>query len=99
MVMAGANCYTYENGFMHAKVMIVDDEVLSCGTANMDIRSFTLNFEVNAMIYNAEKAQEMTAAFHADLSHCRRITKDSYLGRPLKVRFKEQTCRVLSPLL
>jgi cardiolipin synthase len=99
MIMAGANCYTYENGFMHAKVMVVDDEVVCCGTANMDIRSFTLNFEVNAAIYNAEIAQEMTAAFNADLTHCRRITKDVYLGRSLKIRFKEQTCRILSPLL
>jgi len=99
MVMAGANCYTYEKGFMHAKVMVVDEEVICCGTANMDIRSFTLNFEVNATIYNAEKAVEMAAIFAEDQKNCKQITKDKYLGRSLKVRFKEQTCRILSPLL
>lgn len=99
MIMAGANCYTYENGFMHAKVMVVDEEVICCGTANMDIRSFTLNFEVNATIYNEEKAKEMTETFISDLKRCRLITRDKYLSRPLLIRFKEQTCRILSPLL
>ena len=57
--MAGANCYTYNNGFLHSKGMIVDGKVLCYGTANMDIRSFALNFEVNAVIYDEKKAQEM----------------------------------------
>lgn len=99
MVMAGANCYTYENGFMHAKMMIVDEEVICCGTANMDIRSFTLNFEVNATIYNKEKAAEMAEVFRRDKVLCHKITKDKYLRRTLKIRFKEQTCRILSPIL
>ena len=55
MVMAGANCYTYNNGFLHSKGMIVDDRVLCYGTANMDIRSFALNFEVNAVIYDEKR--------------------------------------------
>lgn len=55
MVMAGANCYTYNNGFLHSKGMIVDGKVLCYGTANMDIRSFALNFEVNAVIYDEKK--------------------------------------------
>ena len=59
MVMAGANCYTYNNGFLHSKGMIVDGKVLCYGTANMDIRSFALNFEVNAVIYDEKKAQEV----------------------------------------
>ncbi|MDR2546946.1 MAG: cardiolipin synthase [Lachnospiraceae bacterium] len=99
MVTAGANCYTYRDGFMHAKVMVIDDEVASCGTANMDIRSFTLNFEVNAIIYSKEKAKELSDAFLEDVKRSRQITKDAYLSRPLKIRFKEQTCRILSPLL
>lgn len=55
MVMAGANCYTYNNGFLHSKGMIVDDRVLCYGTANMDIRSFALNFEVNAVVYDEKR--------------------------------------------
>ncbi|MDE7224311.1 MAG: cardiolipin synthase, partial [Acetatifactor sp.] len=99
MVMAGAKCYTYENGFLHSKGLVVDDEVLCYGTANMDIRSFSLNFEVNAVVYDAGKARDMTAIFDRDLEHCVQITRESYASRGLKTRFKEQVCRLLSPLL
>lgn len=99
MVMAGANCYTYNNGFLHSKGMIVDGKVLCYGTANMDIRSFALNFEVNAVVYNEKKAQEMVHIFEEDLKVCRQITKDVYGSRNLMIRLKEQVCRLLSPLL
>lgn len=52
MVAAGAKCYVYDNGFLHAKTLSVDGLVACVGTANMDIRSFALNFEVNATIYS-----------------------------------------------
>ncbi|HBA70465.1 MAG TPA: cardiolipin synthase [Lachnospiraceae bacterium] len=99
LVMEGAKCYTYEEGFLHAKGMVVDDKVLCYGTANMDIRSFALNFEVNAVIYNEEKALEMRQIFDEDLKHSRQITKNIYVGRSLLIKFKEQVCRLLSPLL
>lgn len=99
MVMAGANCYTYNNGFLHSKGMIVDGKVLCYGTANMDIRSFALNFEVNAVIYDEKKAQEMVDIFQKDMEVCRQITRDYYVARRLKIRIKEQICRLLSPLL
>lgn len=99
LVMAGADCYTYDNGFLHSKGLVVDDEVLCYGTANMDIRSFSLNFEVNAVVYDAEKALEMTALFERDMERCTKITRESYASRSLKIRLKEQVCRLLSPLL
>lgn len=99
MVMAGAKCYTYDNGFLHSKGMIVDGKVFCYGTANMDIRSFALNFEVNAVVYNAQKAQEMLRIFEEDLKVCTQITKDVYSRRKLIIRIKEQVCRLLSPLL
>lgn len=99
LVMAGADCYTYNNGFLHAKGMIVDDKVLCYGTANMDIRSFALNFEVNAVVYNEEKAREMRELFDEDLKTSAQITRNQYVGRPLYIRVKEQMCRLLSPLL
>ena len=99
MVMAGANCYTYNNGFLHAKGLIVDEKVFCYGTANMDIRSFALNFEVNAVVYDEKKAREMTAIFKEDLKLCKKITRDIYAGRNLTVRIKEQVSRLLSPLL
>ena len=99
LVLLGANCYTYMNGFLHAKGIVVDEEVLCYGTANMDIRSFSLNFEVNAVLYDEGKAREMTAYFLEDLKYAKKITRDMYLGRNLLVRFKEQVSRLLSPLL
>lgn len=99
LVMAGAKCYTYDNGFMHAKGLIVDDKVFCYGTANMDIRSFGLNFEVNAVVYNERKATEMREFFEKDLEHCSQITKDVYASRSLMIRIKEQVSRLLSPLL
>ena len=99
LVMEGAKCYTYNNGFLHAKGMVVDDKVLCYGTANMDIRSFALNFEVNAVIYNEEMARKMREIFEEDLKVSKQITKNVYMGRSLLIRFKEQVCRLLSPLL
>lgn len=99
LVMAGAKCYTYNNGFLHAKGMIVDDKVFCYGTANMDIRSFALNFEVNAVVYSENKATEMREIFEQDLKHCSQITKDIYASRSLLIRIKEQGSRLLSPLL
>ena len=99
LVMAGANCYTYDNGFLHAKGIVVDGKVFCYGTANMDIRSFALNFEVNAVIYNEEKAREMEERFRTDLEVCTKITRNMYAGRKLIIRITEQVCRLLSPVL
>lgn len=99
LVMAGANCYTYDNGFLHAKGIVVDGKVFCYGTANMDIRSFALNFEVNAVVYNEEKAKEMEERFRTDLRVCTKITGNMYGGRKLIIRIKEQVCRLLSPVL
>lgn len=99
MVGAGANCYTYDNGFLHAKGIVVDGEAFCYGTANMDIRSFALNFEVNAVVYSRKKAKELEDIFRDDLRYCTQITRDVYAARSMKIRFKEQMCRLLSPLL
>lgn len=63
LVLEGAKCYTYQNGFLHAKGIVVDELLLCYGTANMDIRSFALDFEVNALIYDEQKAREMVHYF------------------------------------
>lgn len=99
LVMAGAKCYTYDKGFLHAKGLIADGQVFCYGTANMDIRSFELNFEVNAVVYDAVKAKKMEEVFVRDLSDCSLITAKSYEERGLYIRMKEQVSRLLSPLL
>ncbi|MDO5416052.1 MAG: phospholipase D-like domain-containing protein [Lachnospiraceae bacterium] len=99
LIEAGARCYIYENGFLHAKGIMVDGMVSCYGTANMDIRSFELNFEVNAVIYDEGATEKLEQAFLDDLPHCLEITRERYRNRRLLIRIKEQFCRLLSPLL
>lgn len=99
MVAAGAKCYTYDNGFLHSKCMCVDGLVTCMGTANMDIRSFELNFEVNATIYSARTTAKLEEAFRNDIARSTLITRKRYQNRSLVIRIKEQVCRLLSPLL
>ena len=99
MIRAGGRCYAYNNGFLHAKGMIVDGKVMCFGTANMDIRSFKLNFEVNVIIYDGEASKKMEQIFISDLKKCSEITSHVYARRKIIVRVKEQFCRLLSPLM
>ena len=99
LLEAGAKCYTYDNGFLHAKGMVVDGLVSCYRTANMDIRSFKLNFEVNAVIYSSRVAKRMESIFEEDLKRCTRVTRYLYGRRSFLVRFKEQFSRLFSPLL
>lgn len=99
LLEAGARCYTYQNGFIHSKSIIVDDVLCSVGTANMDIRSFKLDFEVNAFIYNPELTAELTRCFMKDLELSQEITLEAYKRRSLWMRFKESVMRLVSPLL
>lgn len=99
LIEAGARCYTYEDGFLHVKGVMVDSMVSCFGTANMDIRSFELNFEVNATIYDDQTTMQLEQAFLQDLEKCREVTWEVYESRSLWVRMKEQGSRLLSPLL
>ena len=71
LLEAGVRVYQYEKGFIHAKVLTIDGTVSSVGSANMDIRSFSLNFEVNAVIYNQKITEQMEEIFINDLKSCR----------------------------
>ncbi|NCU18856.1 cardiolipin synthase [Pallidibacillus pasinlerensis] len=99
LLEAGANVYIYDNGFIHAKMIVVDDLAASVGTANIDVRSFKLNFEVNAFIYDSDTAKRLVKVFEQDIEKSRRLTYYQYLQRPLIIRFKESISRLLSPIL
>ncbi|WP_428911251.1 cardiolipin synthase [Niallia sp. Krafla_26] len=99
MLKAGAKVYIYDNGFIHAKTIVVDGKLSSVGTANIDVRSFKLNFEVNAFLYDQGTAAFLTESFNRDLVFSRELTLDEYKQRSLKIRFKESISRLLSPIL
>lgn len=99
MVSAGAKCYVYDNGFLHAKTLCVDGMVACVGTANMDMRSFGLNFEVNAVIYSERTVQRLERVFENDMIQSTHVTRKVYDQRSLLIKTKEQFSRLLSPLL
>jgi cardiolipin synthase A/B len=99
MLKVNANIYIYENGFIHAKTLIVDEEVSSVGTANIDVRSFRLNFEVNAFIYDEEVSRKLTESFKEDVQLSTNLTAEGYRNRALKIKLKESISRLLSPIL
>lgn len=99
MIEAGARCYTYDNGFLHSKCLCVDGLVSCVGTANMDIRSFELNFEVNAVIYSAKTTEKLQEAFENDIALSTMITRKMYRERGWLIKGKEQFCRLFSPVL
>lgn len=99
LLEAGARCYCYEDGFLHSKVVTTDGFFSSVGTANLDVRSFRLNFEINAFIYDARVTQYLEKHFDRDLSNCTEITMEQYCQRPTRVKAKEAFSRLLSPLL
>jgi cardiolipin synthase len=99
MIAAGARCYVYNPGFLHAKTLCVDGLVACVGTANMDIRSFELNFEVNAVVYSEATVQKLEQAFENDMTQCTHVTRKVYEQRGIWIRVKEQISRLLSPVL
>ncbi|MFP4979249.1 cardiolipin synthase [Paenibacillus sp. CN-4] len=99
MLNLGANVYIYRNGFIHAKTLVIDDAVASVGTANIDVRSFRLNFEVNAFMYDGEIARKLTDLYREDMKVSTRLTLDDYRSRPRRIRIKESISRLLSPIL
>lgn len=99
LLNAGAEIYIYQNGFLHAKTIIVDGKISSVGTANIDVRSFRLNFEVNAFLYDKDIARKLVDEFQHDISLSTQMTDKLYAKRSLGIRFKESVSRLLSPIL
>ena len=99
VLKSGVRCFLYEKGFMHAKTIAVDTELASVGTANVDIRSFKLNFETNAFLYDTKLAREVEEQFLFDQDQCREMTIELYQNRPVHSRIMESLTRLLSPIL
>ncbi|GAB3058297.1 cardiolipin synthase [Salinicoccus sesuvii] len=99
LIQMGAHVHIYEKGFLHQKVMMIDDEVLSIGTTNIDVRSFLLNFEVNAFIYDEKEAQQYREIFEADIKDCSLLTIEKYAARSKWIKMKESLANLISPIL
>lgn len=99
MLASGVQIFLYERGFLHAKTLVVDSKIASVGTTNLDIRSFKLNFEMNAFIYDTKTATQLMTIFEGDVTYSRQLTVEDYANRPLFNRFRESISRLLSPIL
>jgi cardiolipin synthase A/B len=99
LLEAGVKVYEYERGFMHSKIVIVDHELASIGTSNMDMRSFHLNFEVNAFLFRTKSTQKLVAEYINDLEYAIQLELTSFKKRHIGLRLIESTARLLSPLL
>lgn len=99
MVNAGAEVYIYDNGFLHAKTVVVDGDICSIGTANFDIRSFKLNFEVNVFIYDDKIAKQQEQFFYEDMKKSYLLTKEMLDNQSKWLKFKQIFSRLFSPIL
>lgn len=99
LLKAGVEIYRYQKGFVHAKTVVTDSKVAIVGTANMDYRSFDLNFEVNAIVYDEAVATELRSIFYEDLKGAEKIDPIAWDARPWYYEIVEKTARLVAPML
>ena len=99
LLAVGARVFEYLPRFLHAKTFVIDDDVAIIGTANLDNRSFRLDFEVAAVLYGPTTNAKLDAAFQADLEHCRELERSDWRQQPFWTRLGQSGARLLSPLL
>lgn len=96
---AGIKVYLYNPGMLHAKGMIIDDNLVTAGSTNFDFRSFENNFECNLLIYDKKLNREMRDIFFRDMGQCTKLNYESWKKRPLLQRGWESIVRLVSPIL
>lgn len=99
LMKSGVKIYRYQKGFIHSKTIVSDRKVCSIGTSNLDIRSFKLNFEVNAFIYDEKISRQQEEIFFKDQEDCKLVTEEDYNNRSRWLKIKEAIIRLLSPIL
>jgi cardiolipin synthase len=99
LLASGVKIYEYGSGILHAKSMVIDDRWATVGSANMDIRSFRLNFEINAAIFGQDFAHQLAQLFERDLARANQVTLEDLKHKRLAVRMAESLARILSPVL
>lgn len=96
---AGVKIYVYEGGFLHSKAIVIDDFISVIGSANLDERSFNLNFEANAFIYEEKTAMDLRNLFEKDLESCKPLTLAQWQNRSRRQKMKESMARLFSPII
>ncbi|WP_411030519.1 cardiolipin synthase [Spongiimicrobium sp. 3-5] len=99
LLRAGVKIYLFPDGFVHSKIIISDDNICTIGTANIDVRSFEQNYEVNAVIYDTTLTKTLKADFMADCSKSKELIRETYLNRPWLHKLREGVAKIFSPIL
>ncbi len=99
LLEAGVAIHEYVPGMVHAKTMVVDGAVSLVGSANMDLRSFRLNFEVHALVHDPALARRLELEFERDLTQSSRVSLAEWRDRGARLRIYEGAARLVSPLL
>lgn len=98
LASAGIHFYFYKAGFIHSKLIISDDQIVSVGSANMDFRSLEHNFETNAILYGDETASIFRNIFEQDMADSESFDMKRWKSRPFSMRIKESIARLFSPV-
>lgn len=96
---ANIKVYRYKKGFIHAKTIVVDDVFSTIGTSNMDYRSFKINFEINAIIYNSKLSKALKAIYLKDLDHATLMDPEAWEKRSKFKKIQEASAKLWAPLL
>jgi cardiolipin synthase len=99
LLRSGVRIFAYQPAMLHSKIMVVDGTWALVGSANLDIRSFRLNFELGVLVSGGTLAGELERRFVADLEQCREITLAEFSRRGLAAQLKERVARLMSPVL
>jgi cardiolipin synthase len=99
MVDHGIGVYRYRNGFLHQKVLLMDDRMASVGSVNFDNRSFAINFEMTVWMPDPKVVGAVEAMLLRDFTDCREVTRDEVKQRGALRRFIEQAAKLFSPIL
>lgn len=99
LLKCGVEIYLYQKGFVHAKTIITDGKLSMVGTANMDYRSFGLNFEVNAIVYDRAFAGQLRKVFFEDLKDADKIDEAQWANRSFFIKLGDRLARLFSPAL
>ncbi len=99
LLPAGVRVFRYQGGFMHQKVLLMDDTAAGVGTANFDNRSFRLNFEITLLVQNEGFAAEVDDMLRADLARCREVTGEEMAQKPAWFELAMSVARLFAPVL
>ena len=99
LLRSGVRVFLYKKGFVHAKTVVADGDLSVVGTANMDIRSFDLNFEIMSIVYGEILAADLEEAFMKDLRDCDEITYEQWMKRGSAAKLIHAVARLTSPFL